>query len=305
MNKPSATPKAKLQFSRIALILATVVALAAIGLQIYRSYIAEGEKTVTTISSEQAPNAEKIIAELETKLRDNPADTNGWQMLGWSYFELKRFSESAEAMKRATSLNPANAEYWSMLGEALVMAGDGQQISEEAAGAFQKAVINNPQDARARYFLAVQKDVEGDHKGAIDDWFALLEDTPADAPYAADVRRIIQQVAGKEGVDVKDRLAALAPAVAAGPSPEQIKETANLSADQQQAMIAGMVDGLAAKLKTNPDNAEGWVMLMRSHMQLGQTDKASQAKESALKAFSKNNAKTKQIRDAAAKLGVK
>ena len=30
---------------------------------------------------------------------------------------------------------------------------------------------------RARYFLAVKKDIGGDHHGAINDWFALLDNT--------------------------------------------------------------------------------------------------------------------------------
>src|SRR5215469_16773912 len=49
----------------------------------------------------------------------------------------------------------------------------------------------------------------------------------------------------------------------------------------QQAMIQTMVSGLAAKLKDNPQDAQGWAMLGRSYAVLGDTDKAIDAYEHA------------------------
>ncbi len=171
-----------------------------------------------------------------------------------------------------------------------------------------------------RYFLAVQKDISGDHKGAINDWFALLADTPADAPYAADIRRVIGQVAEKEGIDVAARLAratpaaptggittdgpAVATAAIPGPSREQMKDAAALPPGQQEAMIANMVDGLDKRLQANPNDANGWIMLIRSRMQLGQTVQAKQALDRGLQAFKNDGAEAKRIREAAAALGV-
>ena len=207
-----------------------------------------------------------------------------------------------------------------MLGEALVMASDGQQVPPDAADAFRNALKHDARDPRARYFLAVQKDISGDHQGAINDWFALLEDTPADAPYAADIRRVIGQVAENEGIDVAARLARAAPAAPTGgmstdgpavataaipgPSSQQMKEAAALPAGQQEAMIANMVDGLDKRLQANPRDANGWIMLIRSRMQLGQTAQAKQALDRGLAAFRNDGAEAKRIREAAAALGV-
>ena len=115
-------------------------------------------------------------------------------MLGWSYFETQRFAESATAMRRAIQLAPGNSEYHSMLGEALVMASKDEAISQDARAAFRKAVELDPKDARARYFLAAAKDIDGKHAEAIEDWFELLAETPADAPYAKDIRDVIRNV---------------------------------------------------------------------------------------------------------------
>ncbi|MEP5117946.1 MAG: hypothetical protein ABJQ58_00795, partial [Marinomonas sp.] len=203
---------------------------------------------------------------------------------------------------------------------ALVMASDGQQVPPDAAEAFRNALKHDPKDPRARYFLAVQKDIAGDHKGAIDAWFALLEDTPADAPYAADIRRVIGQVAENEGIDVAARLAKAAPAAPTGgittdgpatataaipgPSRKEMQEAAALPPGQQEAMIANMVDGLDKRLKANPNDANGWIMLIRSRMQLGQTVQAKQALDRGLDAFKNDGAEAKRIREAAAALGV-
>lgn len=45
---------------------------------------------------------------------------------------------------------------------------------------------------------------------------------------------------------------------------------AQMSPEDQQAMIIAMVDGLAARLKDDPENVEGWVRLLRSRQVLGQ-----------------------------------
>lgn len=49
--------------------------------------------------------------------------------------------------------------------------------------------------------------------------------------------------------------------------------------DDQQ--IRQMIDTLAAKLKTNPDNPQGWAMLARSYKAIGQLQEAQQAFEKA------------------------
>ena len=134
-------------------------------------------------------------------------------MLGWSYFQTERFAEAATAMKRATALDPKNPEYFSMLGEALVMASkDGGGLPPDAKAAFDTALTLDPKDARARYFRAVAMDLDGKHAAALDGWFALLADTPADAPYAADVREVIRNVGKENGIEVEKRLAATSPA---------------------------------------------------------------------------------------------
>lgn len=71
-----------------------------------------------------------------------------------------------------------------------------------------------------------------------------------------------------------------------GPTSEDIAAAQTLTAQEQAEMIDGMVAGLAAKLEENPDNPDGWVMLVRSYVHLGKDDQARDALETAIGHFS-------------------
>ncbi len=310
-SETAALNENKAGFGRIALIAAAVIALIAVGVAVWKR-AGGAEANATAQTAAELPDS---IATLEAKLKADPKDANGWRMLGWSFFETGKYAEAASAYANAVKLEPNNADFWSSLGEARVMAGKGD-VPPEAKQAFDRAVALNAKDPRARYFLAVAKDMSGDHKGAIDDWLALLADTPAGAPWEADLKRIVTEVGAKEKIEVASRMAAIRPAAPApggasmamaaipGPTSQQMREASSMPKGQQDAMIQGMVDGLEAKLKANPDNPNGWVMLMRSRMQLGETAKAATALKSARAAFASNQQKRGTVEAAAAELGV-
>ncbi len=299
--------------TRIILAAAALIALFAVGLAIWNRSTPPAQ-LATQVEKVPQGDVGVMISGLEAKLKANPNDADGWRTLGWAFYETGKFAESASAYARATQINPGKAEYWSSLGEARVMGGSGN-VPPEAKLAFEKAVALDPKDPRARYFLGVARDMSGDHKGAIDDWFALLADTPPGAPWEADVRRLIADIGRKEKIEVASRLAALRPPQSAGgaaiataaipgPSAQDMRAASQMPKGQQDAMIQGMVDGLEAKLKANPKNAQGWIMLMRSRMSLGELAKASAAYASARAAFAGDALALGQIDAAARELGV-
>lgn len=251
-----------------------------------------------------------MIGQLEAKMAANPADPEGWRMLGWSYFQTRRFSESAEAYRKAAAINPADPTYVSAMGEALVQAADGT-VTPAAQAAFEKARSLDGNDARSRYFLALLKEQRGDVKGAIADWVALLKEAPADAPWAGELRRIVTEAGQKANIDVASQLptvpaiAAAAPAGALpGPTPEDVAAAQKMRPSEQQAMIRGMVDGLASRLAQNPKDAQGWMRLMRARTVLGETGQASAAYRSAKAAFAGDSAALAQFDAAAKELGI-
>lgn len=285
---------------RALLIVAAVVALLSVGYAVTRETGERDIPEVTASGETQAPDAAAVIRSLQERVGADPKDADAWRQLGWVYFESGKYGDAARAYRRATELEPENAALWSGLGEALVMADPRDPMPREASKAFQKALALDPADPRARYFRAVEKDLGGDHRGAIDDWFALLRDTPSGAPWEKDLRRTIEQVGKINDIEVASRLAAIVPAAASpqavgttpspataaipGPSREQMQAASALPKADQDAMIAGMVASLEGKLKASPSNVEGWLMLMRSRMTLGEPAKASAALKAAIAA---------------------
>jgi len=237
---------------------------------------------------------------------ESPA-AKDWRVVGWAYAQQGDASDSANAYRKATKIEPDNAENWSSLGEALQTGST--QVVPEAEAAFRKALSLDASDPRARYFLAVEKDLKGDHKGAVEDWLALLRDTPAGAPWEADLRRTIAQTAQRNNINVDGRMpaagsGATATAAIPGPTPEQLAAASSIPPSQQDQMVQGMVERLAARLKANPKDSDGWIQLMRSRMVLGQKDQAKEALNSGLAAFTGDTATQSQLKSAATQLGV-
>jgi cytochrome c-type biogenesis protein CcmH len=254
------------------------------------------------------------LAALEKDAAGNPQDSGAWQRLGFGYFDAGRFAEAADAYGKAAALAPKSAVLWSSLGEALVMASERDPMPPRARAAFAKAIALDAKDPRARYFLAVEKDLAGDHRGAVDAWLALLADTPSGAPWEADLVRTIEQVGQINKIEVAPRIAAARatrpaappphPAFDAipGPSPEQLAAAGGIPPGEQRAMAEGMVAKLEARLAGDPSNVDGWIMLMRSRKTLGQDAAAAKALSDAVKA---NPARRAQLETAAGQLGIR
>lgn len=243
-----------------------------------------------------ADGSNSTLAALEKAVLDNPKQPEAWSALAAAHFDDGNFKGAVEAYQKATELSPNSGGLWSALGEALVMASEGDPMPPAALAAFEKAITINAKDPRARYFMAVKKDLTGDHQGAINDWFALLADTPSGAPWEADLRRTIEQVAAIHKIDVASRLTAtqpraptaeeipLAARAIPGPTRQDMEAASQLPKGQQDAMISGMVASLEGKIAANPKNVDQWIMLMRSRMSLGETQKASKALKDAIAA---------------------
>jgi cytochrome c-type biogenesis protein CcmH len=284
----------KLPATRLALFGAAALAIVAVGIGVSRNRAADPVAPKAAASASAQPDVNAMISSLEAKLKADPKDPEGWRMLGWSFFETGRYAEAATAYRKATQLAPSNAEYWSSLGEAIVLAGSGEQIPKDASAAFARARQLDPKDPRARYFIGVEQDMAGKHAQAIDTWIDLLKDTPAGAPWETDVRKTVEQIAAREKIDVKTRLAAIRPPAPTGPaaalngipgpSREQMAAASRLPSGQQEQMVRGMVDGLASKLQADPKQPDRWMMLIRSRMMLGQGREASAALQQAIAA---------------------
>lgn len=155
--------------------------------------------------AQPAGAATNMIGDLEKRLQGNTTDADGWRMLGSSYFDAGRYADAVRAYSEATRIDPAKSEYWSALGEATVLANNGG-VTPKAEAALRKALAIDSKDARARYFIGVKKDMDGDHKGAVDDWIGVIRDMPPGEPWVAYVRALVVKVAKTNNIDITGRM---------------------------------------------------------------------------------------------------
>ena len=287
-------------------------ALLVAGILAWRTLSDAGGNPLPETSEVAPPTIEELLARTQA----DPGDAEAWQELGYAYFAQEQFGDAVTAYEGAVQADPESAILWSALGEARIYASERDPLPAAAIEAFEKARSLDPADERARYFLAVRKDLSGDHEGAISDWLALLEDTPPGAPWESNLVRTIEQVGKINDITTEDRVAAVmdgrSPLAAGpviddqgnlpGPSQAQIAAAGSISPSDQREMALGMVARLEQRLNDDPANIDGWVMLMRSRMTLGEPDKASQALSDAIAA---NPSAQSRLRQEGEALGVR
>jgi cytochrome c-type biogenesis protein CcmH len=139
----------------------------------------------------------------------------------------------------------------------------------------------DPSSGIARYYLAVADMQAGEPRKAIEGLQALLADIPADSSLRAQLGQKIAEAARSAGIPVPELAKGKPPGRAAGPDARAVADAANMSNDQRQAMVRGMVASLAAKQAADPTNLDGWLRLGRAYAVLHETDEAADAYDKA------------------------
>jgi cytochrome c-type biogenesis protein CcmH len=248
-------------------------------------------------ASSEDQGIEALVGRVENHLARKPEDGPGWEVLAPVYMRIGRPTDAATAWRNTIRILGSTAARQADLGEALVAAQNGM-VTADARKAFQAAVGHDLAAPKARFFLALAKEQDGDATGAAEEWRALLADTPLDAPY----RRSIELALADNG----SQSAAPPPAPSApqpGPTSQDVANAQSLSPGEQQAMIDGMVSRLAERLASEPDDAEGWLRLVRAYAVLGRQDDAKAAAATAMKSVSAS-ADRARIANMAADLGI-
>ncbi len=197
-----------------------------------------------SVSPPSAADLRGLIAVLAQRIRERPNDPAGWTLLGRGYLTLNDPSDAAAAFRRALRVAPARQRpmLYSAYGEALTAAAGGA-VSAEAEAAFSRALLGNPRDFAARYYLGQAYASRHENARALALWEGLLADAPSGAPWRS---TLVDRIALLKG-----QRASAAPDVGA------------------------MVAGLARRLHERPDDPEGWLQLVRAYAVLGDAQKAN------------------------------
>lgn len=247
----------------------------------------------------ETANLDQLVAKVEARLREQPGDGQGWDVLAPVYMVLERHEDAANAYARAIALLGESPKRLAGLAEAHVLVANGM-VNETARLAYERLRTIEPSRLEPRFWLALAKEQDGRRDLAAADYRALLDEAPADAPWRPMVEARLKEVTGQAAgaapeapgsqapgapaprsqAPVSQAPAAMPPGPAAaggassarpgaGPSADDVAAASRMTPAERAAMIERMVEGLATRLKTNGKDLGGWLNLVRAYTVLG------------------------------------
>ena len=206
-------------------------------------------------------------------LEKNPEDGRGWEVVGPVYMRFGRFEDAVKARRNSLRLNGPSADREADLGESLMAAANGI-VTDDAKAAFDRALKPDAKHPKARFFLGVAAYQDGDMTSAGGDLARDAQRRPRpNSPWMGMVRDALGRVEDAPPV-----------AQAPGPSAEDVAAAEKMKPDDRAAMVRGMVERLAERLKRDGSDVEGWLRLVRAYTVMGDRDRALSARRSAPRA---------------------
>jgi len=216
---------------------------------------------------------EALVYRVSQRLKENPEDLKGWEVIAPIYGELGRFSDAARAWERAIAIGGPSVNRLVGLAEAWINAANGD------IGARERQVLNDaekldPLEPRTQYYLGLADIKDGKQQEALSRWQTFLDAAPETAPWRAGFEAAINRLG----------------------------EPAGNAAQNTDKMIEGMVAGLATRLEEQPDDLEGWLRLIRSYGVLERQEDANSALAQARKVFAGNASALTRLEQAESQL---
>lgn len=288
---------------RIYLGLAAALPVLAIGL-----YLATGSPQLPGRPFAERKPAEEganavaaLISKVEERLRAHPEDGKGWDVIAPIYLRLGRYADAAHSFAEANRLEGESVKRLLGFAEATLLAENGI-VTEPVRRAALRILALEPQRVEVGVWLALAKEQDGDLAGAAEAYRALLAKAPEGVKWRSAVSERLDIVNRKLGGEKPgDAAAPVAPAPqppataeapqASAPAPESaMPDVAAMTPDERDAFILSMVNRLAARLKENGKDAEGWIRLARAYKVLGRDQEAEAALASARANFAGDTA---------------
>ena len=167
------------------LLLGTPAALQGVAPQV----AAAGEASPHAMDREQV---EAMVEGLAEKMRRNPDDLAGWQMLARSYVAFNRLPEAAQAYDQAVRLAPGDAQILADYADVLAMV-NGRNLEGRPLGLLQQALRIDPKHQKALSLIGTAAFDRGDYAAAADWWKQLLATVPPGSQQAKTVQASIAQ----------------------------------------------------------------------------------------------------------------
>lgn len=282
---------------------ATTLALPLIALALYLAY---GNPSMPGVpfkerlaAAPEKSTAGDLIAKVEERLRQEPNDGKGWDVIAPVYVAQGRYQDAVDAYANAMRILGETPKRLEGLAMADIRAANGL-VTEKARKAFARTLEMDATRIDPKLWLALAKEQDGKLAEAAAEYKALIASASEDAPWRKAVEERLAAIEGGGGPeDSSGKPSEPAPA-ASGPAAAGVAGLA----PEQRAMVDKMVAGLATRLKENGNDLEGWLKLMRSLKVLGRDAEAAAALGDAKKQFAADGKALEAIDGLAKSLGM-
>ena len=257
----------------------------------------EAAGTLDLPSLEATPEYIAMVEQLREIVPTRPDDQQGWALLARHEAALGNYGAAAEAQARLITLKGDTAPISDLviLTDLMVGAAAGY-VSPEAETVVRRILSIDTDNRPAQYYLGLLYAQTDRSDVAFRIWREVV-DANQDIPHTGWARDQIENAARFAGIEYE--LPALR-----GPTAEDIEAASDMSADDQSAMIQGMVGGLMERLATEGGTPAEWAQLIRALGVLGDTDRAAAIWGEAEATFAAAPDALNLIRDAARSAGV-
>ncbi|MCF1709620.1 c-type cytochrome biogenesis protein CcmI [Tabrizicola sp. J26] len=242
-----------------------------------------------------------LMDKLRAALKDRPDDAEGHRLLARNEASLGNFDAAIAAQDKVISISgdKATGEDHAVLAEMMILNAGGF-VSPEAEAELSKALQLDPGNGTAIYYAGLMFLQNGRPDRTFQLWAPLLDRSGKDDPWVEPIRANIEMVAEAAGEQYTLPLEPGAP----GPSAADVQAAGEMSAEDRQQMIRGMVEQLNDRLASQGGSPEEWARLVTAYAVLGETDKAKATWDEAQTAFAGQDNALATIRDAALGAGV-
>lgn len=210
----------------------------------------------------------KLMDELRTVLADRPDDIPGLMLLARNEARIGNFVAARKAQEHLVAVKGQDATPNDLAAtvETMTFAAGGY-ISPEAETYLRRLLELEPLNGFGRYFLGLLHVQSGRPDRTFPVWQRLLADSQPNAPWVDIVRSEMPQIAAAAGLVYQ-------PQELRGPDSAAMAAAEDMSEEDRQEMIRGMVDGLSERLATEGGSPEEWIQLVRALSVLGEEDRA-------------------------------
>ena len=221
-----------------------------------------------------ADTRDNALADARAAAAEAPSDVGAWLRLAMAAAASGDRGTEMAALRQAETLTDGDPAIRAMRAEAMARAADGR-VTVPARQLIAGILAVNPAEPRALFLSGLAAYQDEDYAAAAAIWRRLQAGSAPDAPWMPLLAENIADAARAGGVPIAE--GAPSGSELRGPDRADIAAAAEMSDEDRQAMIEGMVAGLAARLAEDPSDAAGWRRLARAHDVLGRPRDAQAA----------------------------